>query len=173
MKEFISDKITKYNLNLDAELVFKTIQEYKSIYTGESERNLFYYYLKNYVGKYINDISEEYSELFGLLKIENSNNVNYYIFDFDEDFCSWSKYKIDIYEKLKDDSIIRILNFIELSTLNFINSNNSNFYCKIYDKNGFYITEVKQGKTNHTPEQNFIPYLSDKFKNNYNFKIIE
>jgi len=152
-KKVIDNKLS-IDLNEYKEIYFK----YKEIYKESSDIEIFYKYLLNYIGSIINSVESELVELLGWLRITtNDNGICFFIFESDEDYRNWMQARIYIYQSLVNESDIRLLNYIELSTINFIKDLDSRHRYE-FDKNNIQLCGVKE--------------LIDHFKCGLNYKAI-
>lgn len=174
IKEYITERILLNHLDINIDECLAVIKTYETIYANVSEKERFFLYIKNKVGEILTDIDEDMSEILGWLHVHKSKQeIVYYLFETDEDYYNWLSVRKELYKKLGDKhKCIRLLNFLELSTMNFISDIITSCDYITYtdtDTNGF----SKNGygvSSNNT--LSFIKYIGMKFKNGYNFKPI-
>ena len=121
LKNYISDKIVSNHLNIKLDECCDTIEKYRTVYNGKSDFELFFYYILNKVGSIINPIDHNNAEKLGWLRVKiTRKKVVYFQFETEEDYYDWLNIRKDIYYALTDVDSVRMLNFMELSTMNFI-----------------------------------------------------
>jgi hypothetical protein len=173
LREYIRERIEKNKLPLDLDHTSSHSILYKEK-NDNCEYIGFFRYLLNLVGGAINDINPDYAELFGLLQIKKAkqSQMIYYRWLSEEDYYEWLNIRKDVYTNLNNENK-RILNFIELSTLEFLSDIKSNTKYKltnnsghiIFNKNGYTASILKNGS--------FIKYLSNQYMQGYTFEVLE
>ena len=124
IKEYIDIKIQKNNLPIDLDetlAVVNKLQE-SGVYKNFTIYQTFYQYLLNIAGSIIAKVDINISESFGYLKPKQSykrKNVIYYEFFTEEDYYNWLSDRKLVYSKTTNYDDIRILNFVEMCTINF------------------------------------------------------
>lgn len=171
IKEFIIERKNKNHLNFDIEECLNAIKSYGDIYPESTEIKRFFHYILNKVGGIVNNIDNGYAELLGNLKVRGKTDITFYEFDCEEDYLDWQVVRLDIYEKLKDKNDSRLLNFLELTTMNMISDiyTNSKYELLNGDKT---ILFNKLGYGTDVGKASFIKYLGSMFKEGYSFKPI-
>lgn len=174
--QIIKDKITENNLNLDVDIVLKAIEELKTDNISDDKLYLFYTYILNLVGDIISKVADDkIVEILGWLKIKNTiykdKSMYFYRFETDDDYSLWLIKRKEIYSKLDDYKEIRILNFLELSTFDFISDVDSNCRYRVYNKLEK-ITIQKAGMVCTKDNSKFNKTLANYFKENFIFKPI-
>ena len=172
LNDFIFNKITHNNLPLNINECINTVEQYKNIYEVNNEYKLFFYYIKNKVGDILNKFDHEISEIFGDLKIGGKSDITFFDFELEEHYVEWMQLRFDLYKELTNDEI-RLLNYAELTIMNFISDIYSECKYELIDKNGkvTYFNKTKYGNDQTT--QSFIKFLGTKFKEGYSFKPIK
>lgn len=169
IRDYISERITKNHLPLNVDECLAVVKTYETIYANVSEEERFFLMILNNVGVKLTDINEDMSEILGWLRVHKSKqNIVYFLFETEEDYYNWLSVRTELYNKLNDKDCIRLLNFVELSTMNFISD--------ILTKSTYVLTN---GKTEITINKDgygvdvdsvsFIKYLGTKFKEGYSF----
>jgi hypothetical protein len=170
IKDYIQERITLNHLPLNINECLAVIETYETIYSNVSEKERFFLFIKNKVGEILTNIDEDLSEILGWLHVHKSKqDIVYFLFETEEDYYNWLSVRKDLYLQLNED-YTRLLNFLELSTMDFISDITTN--CN-------YILELKNKKTDFKKEGygvdvestiSFIKYLGASFKKGYNFK---
>lgn len=120
LRAYIKERIEKNKLPLDLDHTSK----HSILYRNEDDDckyMCFFRYMINLIGGAINEINPDYTELLGLLQIKKAkqSSMIYYRWLTEEDYYDWLNIRKEIYNKLDVDNK-RLLNFIELSTLDFL-----------------------------------------------------
>jgi hypothetical protein len=170
IKEFVTERITKNNLPLNANECLEIMKKYEEIYPDVSEIKLFFHLVLNKVGGILNKIDHDCAEMFGNLKVKGRGEITFYEFDFEDDYLEWQQLRLEVYKQLDDLGDIRLVNYVELSTMNVI----SDIFTKckyelISDKNKVSIVN-KTGYGTDQDTQSFIKFMGTKFKEGYSFK---
>lgn len=171
LKQYIEERIKVNKLPINVDDALMNVRLYKDIYPDLDEKQRFFQYLLNHIGGVINEIDHDISEILGFLKVHISkdNNIVYLKFFTEEDYYNWLESRTMIYQALSN-SDVRILNFIELSTLDFISDISTLGQYKLYkDK-----TVINFNKTGYSADtvksSSFIKYLGSQYKKGFNFK---
>jgi hypothetical protein len=183
LRKYVKNKIDKNQLNLDIDQTILMIISYRKIYENVSDDILFFHYIMNKVGeilnKYVtNDNEKKELELLGWLRVRGSLNskVVYYEYETDDEFYQWLQYRIKYYKRMIDVKDIRMINYLELSTMNFITDINTNcdytlqkleYKSSVGTKNILNFKKTEYG-TNQD-NLSFIKYVSNKFNQGYIF----
>lgn len=179
IEDFVKLKIDSNKLELDYEYVIETIYSMKK--SGQpynNEMELFYYFLLNMLGQIILTIDDgdvKRVELMGWLKVKSSiydgKEMYFFRFETEDDYYNWLNIRKDIYKQLTDPKEIRILNFIELSTFDFVSDNitNGKYVITNGEKN---IKIQKTGMVCTRKKEKFIKHIASYFNNNYIYKPI-
>lgn len=142
LKEFVQQKIESNKLGLDLNIVLEDIEKLKGSVSYEHEFELFYIHMLNLLGNIVLTIDGNHlrAEMLGWLKVKSSSYndklMYFYRFETEDDYYYWLNNRIDIYSKLNDVSEIRLLNFIEMSTFDFVSDGINNCKYKLYKLNG-------------------------------------
>jgi hypothetical protein len=113
-----STKIANNALPINTEDILMVYHKYKEIYPGISDLGIFFQYLRNYVGSFLMHIDMDVTEHLGWLELVDEERTYFYFPD-EEDYLTWLGVRIAMYSKLNKDKA-RILNYLELSVLNFV-----------------------------------------------------
>lgn len=172
LNQFIKHKINNNKLPLNVNDVINIVEQYKTIYQVNHEYKLFFYYIKNKIGEILTNFDHDICELFGDLKINGKGDISYYNFELEDHYFEWLQLRYDIYNKLNKDQI-RLLNYTELTIMNFISDIYTECKYELIDNNGniTYFNKTKYGNDQTT--QSFIKFLAIKFKEGYSFKPIK
>ena len=171
IKQFIQERINKNHLSIDIDECLDTIKKYEDIYPDTTEIKRFFHYILNKVGGILNNIDHEYAEIYGNLKVRGKKDITFYEFDFEEDYLEWQKYRLDVYKSIKNYDDNRLLNYVELSTMNMISDIFTNCKYELY-KDTELIIFNKVGYGTDKDKLSFIKYLGTKFKDGYSFRPI-
>lgn len=120
IKSFVEERIRKNHLPLNVDECVDLIKKYESVYPDVDEMKRFFYVVLNKVGSILNKVDHDLNELLGWLRVRGRNDINFFEFEDEEDYINWLNARIILYSKLTDKGDIRLLNFLELSTMNFI-----------------------------------------------------
>jgi len=120
---YIKNKIDNNKLPLSFDNTIKMVNELKKVNTKNyTDKQLFYQYILNIAGKIIANVDIEVAECFGYLEPKLSFNADiiYYEFFTEEDYYDWLSSRKEIYAKIDNIEDIRILNYVELCTMDYI-----------------------------------------------------
>jgi hypothetical protein len=125
-------------------------------------------------GEIASKYSHELEELLGWLEVHKHKimEVVYFYMPDSADYARWKVYRKDLYNSLTNADDIRILNYVEMSTINFITDiSNTNYILS----NG--VETIKLSQIGYNIEYNgerasFIHVLGKYFKLGYTYKII-
>lgn len=174
LKKYIKERIVKNKLPLNVEEVHNICLELLKEDNDECHNKIFFKYVLNLVASYINEINPGYTELLGLLKVNKAKigNIIYYRWLTEEDYYEWLHIRSEIYSKLNENQK-RLLNFIELSTLDFLSDINSiNKYILYKDKKRMLLN--KSGYScEQTNKTSFVKYLGAQYKQGYTFEVLD
>lgn len=177
IREYISSKIKTNYLPLNVDNVLSDIEKFKKLgtYSSFTDNQLFYQYILNKCGKIIADINIDVAECFGYLKPKQSFNheIVYYEFFTEEDYFDWLASRKEIYSNINNIDDLRLLNYLELCTIDFIRDIITECEYEIYDKDLTVVKFKKEkfGVSVETP-LSFIKYLATYFRKNMVFKPI-
>ena len=173
LRAYIKERIEKNKLPLDLDHTCKHSILYKEK-DDKCDFICFFRYLLNIIGGDINEINEEYTELFGLLQIKKAkqSKMIYYRWLTEEDYFDWLNVRKEIYLKLNKENT-RILNFIELSTLDFLSDIRSYEKYKLYNKDTTIIFNKKGYTADLLKNQSFIKYLSRQYMNGFTYEVLQ
>lgn len=172
IRKYVEERISKNKLPLDIDEVVNLIKEYKDIYPDVSEMGRFFHVIKNKVGSIINNIDHNTAEFLGWLKIRSVNDIYFFKFEEEEDYYSWLEYRINIYNKITNKEDIRLLNYLELSTINLVKDILTESEYLLFNDIESFIFK-KNGYNVDKETKSFIKYISEKFTNDYLFKPIK
>lgn len=175
--EFVHKKNEDNHLGLNEAEVVLEIKKLKTLFNDISEYELFYTVLLNMFGHILNtiDTKEPHAEMLGWLKVKkrnygNNNIIYYYRFETEDDYYYWLSIRKKIYSKLSNYSEIRLFNYIELSTFDFITDSLNNGTYKVYNNNEK-VTIKKQGILTSSGNK-FIKELVSYYNKKFIFKPI-
>lgn len=185
LRTFVQNKIEKNQLNLDIDETISIIESYRKVYEDSTDEKRFYHYIMNQVGMILNkyaetDLERKEIELIGWLRVRGSSrtNVVYYEYETDDEFYQWLQYRLKFYDRIKKHDEVRLINYLELSTMNFIQDISTN--CSYFLTKETAIDEKITNFSGHRIEKNgygtdqdnlsFIKYMSTKFNDGFNFK---
>lgn len=174
IRSYVYERVQLNHLPIKVDECLAVIETYETIYANVSEMERFFLYIKNTVGEFLSEINEDMSEILGWLHVHKSKqDIVYFLFETEEDYYNWLCVRKDLYDKLENDDHIRLLNFLELSTMNFISDIISKCEYKMYKSNNI-INFKKDGYgVNVQSGISFIKYIGTNFKKEYNFKPIK
>lgn len=173
IKDYVEERIVKNQLPLDVIDCVNLIDKYQTVYPDVDEMKRFFYVVLNKVGAILNNVDDELNEILGWLRVHGRNNINFYEFEEEEDYLNWLQARVHLYENLTDLNDIRLINFLELSTMNFIADITTKCsYVLTNGKDTIYFTKNGYGTTNQD-KLSFIKYIVEKFTEGYNFKPIK
>jgi len=173
IKDFVHERITKNHLAIDVAKCLEVIEKYADIYPDISEIKRFFQFVLNTVGGILTDIDEDSSELFGSLAIRGKTGITFYEFVFDEDYAAWLVLRLKVYQEIKNVDDLRLLNYVELSTMNMITDIKSTGKYELIAKDGTVTTFNKSGYGTDQDSKSFIKFLGGKFKEGYSFKPVK
>jgi len=172
IKDYVEERVLKNQLPLVVVDCVKLIDKYEEIYPEVDSMKRFFYVVLNKVGAILSTVDKDLNELLGWIKVRGKNSINFYEFEDEGDYLNWLQGRQYLYEKLTNVDDIRLLNFLELSTMNFISDINTNCKYQLSKDNDIIIfNKVEYGTDNSNVS--FIKYLGGKFKEGYNFKPIK
>lgn len=176
IEDYIKYKIEKNNLPFVTEKLVDVINNYhnKETYRNFSKEQLFYQYILNEAGKIIASIDINIAEHFGYLKPIKSHydsKIIYYEFFTEEDYYEWLNNRISIYEKITNEKDLRILNYVELCTINFVKDITTTYNYKLLNNKMKTIKSFKKEGYGVDIQKNvsFIQFLSHHFNKKINF----
>ncbi len=172
IREFVTERITKNSLPLNTDECLDIMKTYEEIYPGVSEIKLFFYLVLNKVGGILNDIDHDYAEMFGNLKVKGRGDITFYEFDFEDDYLEWQQLRLEVYKKIDDIDKIRLVNYVELSTMNVISDIFTKCKYELISKNDKVTIMNKTGYGTDQDTQSFIKFMGGMFKDGYSFKPI-
>lgn len=173
LKLYISERIKLNNLPIDVDNAYMTVKLYADIYPDMTEFERFFQYILNEISQHLVEIDEEIAEILGFLSVHKAKNsdIVYYKFLTQEDYLDWLHYRIKLYNGLSKDNI-RLLNFVELSTLDFISDIITNQKYELFNNKQKFIVNKTEFSNDKDTKISFIKYLGNQYKNNYSFKPI-
>lgn len=172
IKDYVEERVLKNQLPLVVVDCVKLIDKYEAIYPDVDSMKRFFYVVLNKVGAILSTVDKDLNELLGWIKVRGKNSINFYEFEDEGDYLNWLQGRHYLYEKLTNVDDIRLLNFLELSTMNFISDINTNCKYQLSKDNDVIIfNKIEYGTDNSNVS--FIKYLGGKFKEGYNFKPIK
>jgi len=148
------------------------MKKYQEIYPGVSEIKLFFHFVLNKVGGILNNIDVEYAEMFGNLKVKGRSDVTFYEFEDESDYLEWQKMRIDVYRAVTDLGDTRMLNYIELSTMNTISDIFTKCKYELIGDDGKVNVINKTGYGTDQDTLSFIKFMGGKFKDGCTFRAI-
>lgn len=178
-EDFVKQRIALNHLSINPDECLDVIEKYADIYPGISEIKRFFHFIHNKVGGILTDLDSKFAgsyhecaELFGTLVIRGKTNITFYEFVFHDDYTEWLHNRIAIYAELTDIDKIRLLNYVELSTMNMISDITTMCKYVLIAKDKTVSTFEKTGYGTDRDAQSFIKFLGTKFKEGYTFKPI-
>lgn len=170
IESFVRERIEKNRLPIDINKCLTILEKYKEIYPGVTDVKLFFYYVLNRVGGILNDIDHDYAEMFGNLQVKGRADITFYSFDFEDDYLEWQRLRLEVYPKITNLDDIRLINYVELSTMNMISDIFTNCKYELSHNGQFIRIFNKTGYGTDQDTQSFIKFLGGKFKEGYSFK---
>lgn len=180
LEKFVKNKIVSNKLDIDLSISIDTILKMKeSGHPYNNEEELFYYYILNLFGKILltmdnGDVTR--TELLGLLKVKfseyNNKKMYFYRYETEEDYYYWLNIRKNIYNKLTDKKEIRLLNFIEMSTFDFVCDGTNNDEYIIYNETGKINHIQKTGMICASDGSKFMKTLATNFNLGNYYKVI-
>lgn len=168
--KFVNERIHKNHLPINPDECLDTMKKYEEIYLGVPEIKLFFHFVLNKVGGILNAIDVEYAELFGNLKVKGRADITFFEFEDEDDYHEWQKLRIDAYKAITDVCDVRVLNYVELSTMNVISDIFTKCKYELIDNDGKSTIINKTGYGTDQDTQSFIKFMGGKFKEGYTFK---
>lgn len=172
IKDYIESKIKKNRLPLDLDEVLDTVYSLQksNVYKNFSIKQIFYQYVLNIAGSIIANIDIDIAESFGYLKPKKSYNkdIIYYEFFTEEDYYNWLNARTEIYEKISCYDDFRILNFVEMCTIDFITDINTETKYQLYNTNLKLIDTFNKTKfgTDKNNGLSFIKHVVNEYYKN-------
>ena len=164
----LEERVNTYNLPLDVNTVHQVCMDYINIYPDTTYNERFYLYILNNIGSVLTTINEDIGEILGWLKVKKIDNMICYEFETPEDYLAWinNRHIFYMHEELSLTDI-RLLNFVELSCIDFISNDFS-----YKEDHKYVITHNDYPDIQNIKKVDDIPFfkiLADAFKNNFNF----
>lgn len=180
LTEFIKNKNKINKLGLDVDKVIETVNDMKkSGHHFNDEEDLFYYYILNLFGKIILSIDSgdvTRAEMMGWLKVKksdfNGKVMYFYRFETEDDYFLWLNMRKDIYAQITDQKELRLLNFIELSTFDFVVDGQTNGKYNVYQDGKKLNTIQKTGMICAHDGSKFMKTMATNFNDLKYFKPI-
>lgn len=168
--KYVKDKINNNLLNLDIEEVVKILYVLEKEYNIHCYKILFMKYIHNLIVSIIND--KNITNIFSHIEITKHRimDIVYYQYLDNGEYEAWKTLRPEIYDKLNFNDI-RLLNYFEMSTLNFITDISDKTFI-IYNNDKVYTVEQKGYNIyyNRDKQTPFMSFLSKYFRLNYAFK---
>lgn len=147
----------------------KECEEYITTKYTSSEANIykrfFYYVRENVYNSFLN-----YENNLFELKIRGKLNTPFFEFEKDEDYIKWLRDRKEFYASVNTIENFRMLNFLELSLMNFITDLTTLQEYELIAPDGSSTNFKKIGYGTDQDQQSFIKYLGRKFKQGFTFK---
>lgn len=178
IKEYVDSKIKKNSLPIDLDKTLDIINQLNDggMYNKYTLQQIFYQYILNLAGNIIAKIDIDISECFGYLKPKESfksKNIIYYEFFTEEDYYEWLNNRKTIYDKITNYDDIRLLNFVEMCTINFNTDISTNTEYEILDKTLKLVENInKTGGIIENKTGTFITYIVEQFYKNNVYKVV-
>jgi len=195
IRAYIVERVKKNSLPIDIDQCLDTIKSYRLVYPDVNDEKLFFYYILNRVGSILSAIDMEQAEHLGWLRVRGRDSITFYEFEEEEDYYAWLAVRPFFYKNIKDYDDIRILNFLDLSIINYIHDIESKRTyhlikpatpndVKIIQKTGYGTDQISSKKwtflrrlmnillnrkVGRNDKQSFIKYMAAQFTNGYIF----
>lgn len=153
------DYIDKLGLKLNgAENEIKALVKTLNL---SSENEAFFYYLKNAIGSHLNEIGEEWTDLFAWLKIVKKGNYDWYMFDFEEvdDYMLWKEMRLNVFSQVSPTAA-RLINLFEINCVNFIAES---IHIKNEDLKEYYMAECDFEKIIFVTNGKIVKFLDNRY----------
>jgi hypothetical protein len=170
IREFVEERVDKNHLSIDVDTCIDTISKYGVLYPEASEMKRFFHYVLNTVGGILNAVDHECTEMLGSLKVRGRGDITFFEFDHDEDYRDWLGMRLRVYNKIVDVRELRLLNYVELSTMNMISDIFTECLYELIDVDGSAVHFKKTGYGTDRDKQSFIKFLGTNFKKGYTFR---
>jgi hypothetical protein len=195
IRAYITERIRKNSLPIDVDQCLETIRSYRTVYPDVADEKLFFYYILNSVGAILAAIDMEQAEHLGWLRVRGRDSITFYEFEEEEDYYAWLAVRPFFYERIKDHNDMRILNFLDLSIINYIQDIETKriytlvkptdlLHPKTIQKTGYGTDQAQERsgsflqrlwdlllnrKTERNEKQSFIKYIVAQFTDGYVF----
>jgi hypothetical protein len=166
LHEYIEDRRIKNQLNFDMSKCEEYItQKYTDSVADVYKR--FFYFVREDVYELIHHLGE--NNLFEL-KVRGKGETPFFEFECEEHYKKWLQFRKKIYASINDLKHLRMINFLELSLMNFITDLTTLQEYEIIAPDGTISKFLKTGYGTDQDRQSFIKYLGRKFKEGFTFK---
>ena len=167
LREYIEDRRARNQLDFD----MAKCEEYITNQYTASDANVykrFFYFVRENVNECIKVNENNLNEL----KVRGKGETPFFEFECEEHYKNWLQIRKKIYSHIADIPSLRMLNFLELSLMNFITDLTTLQEYEIISKDGKTTKILKTGYGTDQDQQSFIKYLGRKFKEGFTFKAI-
>lgn len=167
LRQYIEDRRVRNKLNFDIDECITYITEKYTDSNATLYKRFFYYVRENVYNSFVmleNNLFE--------LKIRGKSDTPFYEFESDEEYKKWLRFRRDFYASVNDLQNFRMLNFLELSLMNFITDLTTLQEYELISPTGEISKFKKIGYGTDQDQQSFIKYLGRKFKEGFTFKAI-
>lgn len=168
LRQYIEDRRVRNHLHFD----MSKCEEYITEKYTSSDANVykrFFYFVREDVYDIISKFGE--NNIFEI-KVRGKGNTPFFEFDCDEQFKKWLQYRKKIYSAPIEIQRLRMLNFLELSLMNFITDLTTIQEYELISPEGVISKFKKIGYGNDQDQQSFIKYIGRKFKQGFTFKAL-
>lgn len=165
--EYIEERKFKNKLLFDAVECFDYITTKYTSSEANTHKRFFYYVRENVYNSFLN-IENNLFEL----KIRGKSVTPFFEFEHDIEYRKWLQFRKDFYSSKNTIGTFRMLNFLELSLMNFITDLTSLQEYELIAPDGSSTKFKKIGYGTDQDQQSFIKYLGRKFKQGFTFKAL-
>lgn len=165
---YIEERRIKNHLYFDMNKCIEYItQRYTDIDANKNKR--FFYFVREEVY----DIIKQYGEnnIFKL-KVRGKGTTPFFEYENENDYKDWLHMRKQIYAAPIDIKNLRMLNFLELSLMNFITDLTTLQEYEIISPDNVITKFRKTGYGTDQDQQSFIKFVGSKFKQGFTFKAL-
>jgi hypothetical protein len=168
LQEYIEDRRVRNHLHFDmAECEEYITTKYTSSDANKHKR--FFYFVREDVYNIVSKFAE--NNLFEI-KVRGKNATPFFEFENPNEYKNWLHYRRKIYQSPIPIPRLRMLNFLELSLMNFITDLTTLQEYELHSPEGNITKFKKIGYGTDQDQQSFIKYLGRKFKEGFTFKAL-
>jgi len=168
LRHYIEDRRIRNHLNFD----MSKCEEYITTKYTTSDADIykrFFYFVRENVIESITMFGE--NNLYEL-KVRGKGNTPFFEFESDQEYKKWLQLRKLYYYHIHDIQQLRMLNFLELSLMNFITDLTTLQEYELIAPNRNITKLIKNGYGTDQDQQSFIKYLGRKFKEGFTFKAL-
>lgn len=168
LQKYIEDRRNQNHLNFDMDECLLYINTKYTTSDANMYKRFFYYVRENVYNNFGTDIENNLYEL----KIRGKFDTPFFEFEQEEQYIKWLRVRKEFYSKNTELNCVRMLNFLELSLMNFITDLTTLQEYELISPNGIVTKFKKIGYGTDQDTKSFIKYLGHKFKQGFTFKAL-